>query len=178
MMAMSTPTVATMTSWANEEWRDIPGYEGRYQASNLGRIRSVDHYVTRFFPGKILTPRIRKEGYWSVRLSGTSPKDVHRLVALAFLGQPTEPNLQVRHLDGDRLNPRADNLAWGSQSENEMDKYRYNGRHGKLYPDEVKDIRHRANVLGERIQDIAKDYGVNVETARQAAKGVTFSWLK
>lgn len=167
-----------MTSSANEEWRDIPGYEGRYQASNLGRIRSVDRYVTRFFPGKILTPRIRKAGYWTVPISGSGPKDVHRLVALAFHGKPTEPGLQVRHLDGDRLNARPENLAWGTQSENEMDKYRYNGKHGKLYPADVKEIRHRINELGEKVNDVARDYGVNIETVRQAAKGVTFSWLK
>lgn len=166
-----------MTSSTKEVWRDIPGYEGRYQASNLGRIRSVDHYVTRFFPGKILKPRIRKEGYWTVPISGAGPKNVHRLVALAFHGEPAEPGLQVRHLDGDRLNARADNLAWGTQSENEMDKYRYNGKHGKLRPEDVKEIRRRVNDQGERVQDVAKDYGVNVETIRQAAKGVTFSWL-
>lgn len=166
-----------MTSSDKEIWKDIPGLEGRYQASNLGRIRSVDHIVTRKIKGRILRPRIRKEGYPVVTISGAGPKDVHRLVALAFHGQG-KPNEQVRHLNGVKTDPRAENLAWGTQSENEADKYRYAGKRHKLSISDIHEIRHRVNDLGERIPTVAQDYGVNVETIRQAAKGVTFSWLK
>lgn len=166
-----------MTSWADTEvWKDIPGYEGRYQASNMVRIRSVDRYVTRFVKGRVLSPRVREKGYLVVTISGAGPKDVHRLVALAFHGD-AGPGFQVRNLDGNPLNARPENLAWGTQSDNEFDKYRYAGKRGKLSISDVREIRHRVNVLGDRIPDLAREYSVNVETIRQAAKGVTFSWL-
>lgn len=160
-----------------EVWRDIPGYEGRYQASSHGRIRSVDHYVTRFVKGTVLRPRIRKEGYLSVHISGVGPRDVHRLVALAFHGVP-EPGMQARHLDGDRLNPRPDNLAWGTQSENEADKYRYAGKRHKLSVSDVREIRHRVGDLGEGIPSVARAFGVTVETVRQVVKRRTFAWVE
>lgn len=160
-----------------EIWKDIPGLEGRYQASSLGRIRSVDHIVTRKIKGRILRPRTRKEGYLVVTISGAGPKDVHRLVALAFHGEG-KPSEQVRHLNGIKTDPRAENLAWGSQSENEADKYRYAGKRNKLSISDVLEIRRRVNDLGEPLPTVAQDYGVHVETIRQAAKGVTFSWLK
>ena len=169
-----------MTSWVNPEeevWKDIPGYEGRYQASSWGRIRSVDHYVTRLVKGRILRPRIRKEGYPIVTLSGVGPKDVHRLVALAFHGK-AGPGQQVRHLDGKKLNSRPENLAWGTQSENEFDKYIHFGKRCKLSISEVREIRHRVNEQREPVHTVARDYGVTPETIRQAAKGVTFSWVK
>ena len=168
-----------MTSWpdrSEEVWKDIPGYEGRYQASNLGRIRSVDHYVVRLVKGRVLRPRIRKKGYPVVTISGKGPKDVHRLVALAFHGEPAM-GLQVRHLDGDRLNARPENLAWGTQSENERDKYRYAEKRHKLSVQDARDIRFRVNVLEESVSYVAADYGVTAEAIRQVAKGVTFTWL-
>lgn len=166
-----------MTSCPKEEWRDIPGYEGRYQASNLGRIRSVGHYVTRWVPGKVLTPRIREAGYPVVTISGKGPKDVHRLVALAFHG-PAEPGKQARHLNGDKLDPRPENLAWGDQSENERDKFRYGVRSRKLTTDQVWEIRRLAAAEGANYSAIARKYRVTETTVRHIVKGVTFAWLK
>lgn len=163
-----------MTSWA-EEWRDIPGFEGRYQASNLGRIRSVDHIVVRKVKGRVLRPRLRKSGYPVVTLSGGGPKDVHRLVALAFHGQG-KPGEQVRHLNGDRTDPRAENLAWGSQSENERDKYIYAGKRNRLSLDDVREIRRRIEA-GEKHTETARVFNVSETTIRQIAKGETFAWL-
>lgn len=164
-----------MTSWA-EEWRDIPGYEGLYQVSNLGRVRSVDHVVTRTVKGRILRPRLRKNGYLVVTLSGGGPKDVHRLVALAFHGRG-RPGEQVRHLNGNRTDPRAENLAWGSQSENERDKYIYAGKRNRLSLDDVREIRRHIEA-GERYANIARLFNVSDTTIRQIAKGETFAWLE
>lgn len=165
-----------MTSCA-EIWRDIPGYEGKYQASNLGRVRSVGHYVQRWVKGRVLRPRIRERGYPVVTLSGAGPKDVHQLVALAFLG-PKEKGQQVRHLNGDKLDARAENLAYGTQSENERDKFRYAEKRNKLTIYDAREIRFRVNVLEESVSYVASDYGVTEATIRQVAKGVTFSWLE
>ena len=166
-----------MTSWANEEWRDIPGYEGRYQVSDLGRVRSVDHYVQRLVKGRVLRPRIRERGYPVVTLSGAGPKDVHQLVALAFIG-PREEGQQVRHLNGNKLDPRAENLAYGTQADNEKDKFRYGDKARKLTTTEVREIRKRAGEDGVTNTALARDYGVTETTIRQIVKGETFAWLK
>lgn len=102
-----------------EIWKDVVGYEGYYQVSNLGRIKSLDRKrfngkVMAFRKGEIKIHTVLRNGYCSVRLS----KDgivknmlVHRLVAIAFLENPH--NLpQVNHKDEDKQNNRVDNLEW------------------------------------------------------------------
>lgn len=136
----------------------------------------MDHIVVREIKGRVLCPRLRKEGYPVVTISGAGPKDVHRLVALAFHGQG-KPGEQVRHLNGDRTDPRAENLAWGTQSENERDKYTYAGKRNRLTLEDVKAIRHRIK-SGEKPSEIARSFDVSETTIRQIAKGETFAWLK
>ena len=99
-----------------EEWRPVVGYEGLYEVSNTGRVRSVDRYVKtcygsyRLHKGKVLSPGIRPDGYLVVSLQYRMFR-VHRLVAEAFL--PNPDNLpQVNHKDEDKSNNRVDNLEW------------------------------------------------------------------
>lgn len=106
----------------NESWRPVRAYEGLYEVSNMGRVRSVPgahkgaHYV-----GRILSARPSGSGYPSVGLyrSGVrQPATVHRLVAESFLDPPPGDTgqgvdlYQVNHIDGGRENNRADNLEW------------------------------------------------------------------
>jgi hypothetical protein len=98
-------------SQTTEEWRPVPGYEGHYEISSHGRVMSLkrgQQRLIRFTPDKDGYPKFRlyKDGQ---ERRGT----VHILVALVFHG-PRPDGLQVRHLDGDRTNARADNLAHGS----------------------------------------------------------------
>ena len=99
-----------------EEWRPVVGYEGLYEVSNTGRVRSVDRYVKtcygsyRLHKGKVLSPGIRPDGYLVVSLQYRMFR-VHRIVAEAFL--PNPDNLpQVNHKDEDKSNNRVDNLEW------------------------------------------------------------------
>ena len=99
-----------------EEWRSIEGYEGQYEVSSYGRVRSLDMYVKscygsyRLRKGKILSPGIRPDGYLVVSLKYKMFR-VHRLVAQAFI--PNPDNLpQVNHKDEDKSNNRVDNLEW------------------------------------------------------------------
>lgn len=112
----------------NEEWRPIKGYEGLYEISNLGRIKSLPkrqvilHGTERTYyeRGEIILSTKRKKRYAIVSLRrGTTKKafQVHRLVALTFIPNPN--NLPyVNHIDENTLNNAADNLEWCTHSYN------------------------------------------------------------
>lgn len=109
-----------------ETWKDIKGYEGLYQVSNLGRVCSLPHEVlcrnkrVLHFDGKMLSLSQCRGGYLSVVLCKNGiPKTyrVNRLVANAFL--PNKDNKpQVDHIDGCRVNNCAINLKWATSKEN------------------------------------------------------------
>lgn len=115
-----------------EQWRSVPGFEGSYEVSDHGRVRSLDRLV----PGKAGAPtqrlgRIMRTGeerevqrrYRSVELSGTTYY-VHALVLLAFVGDCPEGQ-QCRHLDGNTENNLLSNLRWGTPVENTEDRRRH-----------------------------------------------------
>ena len=113
-----------------ERWKSIPGLEGRYEVSDLGRVKSLQRIVSvGNNTGKVLVPeRIRKlspspQGYPRVRLCGKT-RLVHHLVLLAFVG-PRPVGLEIRHLNGNRADSRLANLAYGTRSENQMDSIRH-----------------------------------------------------
>ena len=110
-----------------EIWKDIPGYKGLYQASSLGRIRSVDGKTTyakrhgeRVWRGRIMRFKKRSTYKYGLRVSlwkNGHSKDhaIHRLVASSFLGKSS---LTVNHIDGNRLNNNIKNLEWLSIADN------------------------------------------------------------
>lgn len=112
-----------------EEWRDIKGYEGKYQVSNMGRVRSLDRTIIDTLgrvvhrKGKIMKPHVdKKTGYcliafFNSKLHKERTHLVHRFVAEAFL-QGSGEGMQVNHKDENKLNNRADNLEWVTCKEN------------------------------------------------------------
>lgn len=98
-----------------EEWRPIPGHEGRYEVSNRGVVRSWSKQKQ----GQALSPGRNRDGYLQVRLVKKTVC-VHRLVLAAFVG-PLPSGLVTRHLNGDRTDNRLSNLAYGTHSENARD---------------------------------------------------------
>lgn len=167
-----------------EEWRDIPGYEGKYQASSLGNIRSLDRRVnifgghTRLMRGRVLKPAgQRKDPHLRVVLGHGAPGScVHTLVALTFLG-PRPEGQEVRHLDGNPLNNRVENLAYGTRTENILDVYRQGKAWRTLTAEQVLEIRERL-AAGEKGSTLAKEYGVGQGCISAIKHGRSYSWLK
>lgn len=99
----------------NEIWRDVIGYEGLYQVSNFGRVKSFKNNKI-----KILKSNVGIGGYLRVVLCKDFDKKnrfVHVLVAKAFIPNP-ENKRQVNHIDGNKQNNRVDNLEWNTPAEN------------------------------------------------------------
>ena len=100
-----------------EIWKDVVGYEGLYQVSNLGRVKSLR--VKRHADG-IMTTKIRKNGYAFIFLHINNKriwKSVHRLVAQAFIPNP-DNKPQIDHIDGNPSNNIVTNLRWATGKEN------------------------------------------------------------
>lgn len=108
----------------NEIWKDIPGYEGLYQASTVGLIRSIDRIDSngRFHKGHIFKPSINNWGYQLLCLSKNGvhkTEYVHQLIARTFIPNPL--NLpEVNHRDEDKLNNLLYNLEWVTPYENKV----------------------------------------------------------
>jgi hypothetical protein len=118
-----------------EEWRDCVGFEGFYQVSNLGRIRSLDRVMSngRKRKGQMMKTRVGTNGYVKVGLrDGVQQRtvNVHREVALAFIDGYAEGKV-VDHIDGDKANNKVDNLRWVSQSVNNTNRKECNSFSGE-----------------------------------------------
>lgn len=106
----------------SEEWRAIESYEGLYEVSSLGRVRSIKkkHSYPKDRSG-ILSPSKRAQGYERVILckdGKIKAFSVHRLVAVAFLGKPKNKRLVVNHIDENPSNNEANNLEWVTPRQN------------------------------------------------------------
>lgn len=111
-----------------EIWKDIDGFEGIYQVSNLGNIKTLQrniyrkktgklHYIQ---PEKLLNPSLLPIGYYYISMHNKGlqkVKSIHSLVANAFIPNP-ENKRTINHKDGNKLNNRVDNLEWNTDKEN------------------------------------------------------------
>lgn len=162
-----------------EVWKDIPGTEGAYQASSLGRIRSVERRIPSIFNGEpctrrvgggVLKPRIMKSGHLVVdlgRIRRHAP--VHALVALTFIG-PRPQGLEVCHRDGNPTNNAIDNLRYDTRTNNLLDRYLAGGTLGKLKLPEISAIMRRIEE-GKATAEIAQEFNVCTGTINRIKRG-------
>ena len=156
----------------------MPGYEGKYEVSNLGRVKSLARFIQyrdgrhRPTPESILSPGNPKR-YKTVALGVGNTKDIHRLVALVFCPGKTNKKNQVNHIDGNKHNNCATNLEWCTRHQNMRHAFSTglvvaakgvrNGS-SKLTPKDVLHIRDEyykpANNYG-MIKKLSRGYGVS-----------------
>lgn len=128
-----------VVNFPDEVWKPVVGFEGFYEVSNMGRVRSVARRVlhkragsTRISPSRILRPALRAYGYLGLQLSVRGKQSshyVHALVLRAFVG-PRPDGTEACHCNGVATDNRACNLRWDTKSENNKDRF----RHGYVAP--------------------------------------------
>ena len=156
-----------------EEWRPIEGYEGLYEVSNFGQVRSL-------IKGKLLKPTESFNGYYVVNLyleKKPTTHNVHRLVAVTFLGQPPEGHVVCHGSKGQQCN-EVTNLSWGTREKNNgFDKLRdgtdnrgeKNGQ-TKLTEKQVRVIRRLIESKSMTLKEIGEVFGA----ARTSISNIKF----
>lgn len=171
-----------------EIWKDVNGFEGFYQVSNFGRVRSLDRIeevyrsdiglVIRPRKGRILKQKTNKYGYAVVHLRNKELEkhaSVHRLVASEFLDNP-ENKPSVNHIDADKLNNCLWNLEWSTHTEqmqhavqNNLLEIRGAPKYSKAYKKEMYEYFLETNCT---VSELAKKFNVSLRTAGRVTKGV------
>lgn len=161
-----------------EIWRDIEGYDGLYQVSNCGRVKSLNYGRE----GRILKASL-KSGYPFVQFGKCGRQIyVHRLVAKAFIPNP-DNKPEVNHIDGNKTNNHADNLEWGTRSENNVHAVRLGlmKSGGDNYQagltNEQAEWCREVYVPGHPefgIQALARRFNMNAETMRKVIHGISY----
>ena len=157
-----------------EIFKDIEGYEGLYQISNLGRVKSFPRNGT-YKKMRVLKQSKNTQGYWFVNLSKNNKqkgKVIHRLIAIHFIPNPTNKPY-INHKDSDRGNYAISNLEWVTGSENIKHCYRQgnrtqkgeNNNHSKLNPADIKKIRELSKTQSGVL--ISSLFNISVATVSQ-----------
>ena len=166
-----------------ESWKEIKGFEGKYEVSNMGQVRSVDRIekfrsATRKRFGRIMKQR-QPMGYSTVQLKNYDKGKtylVHRLVADAFIGDIS--GKVVDHIDFNPSNNRLDNLQIITQRENihrsvNADRHNYGTKHGmaKLDNDKVASLRsaNKGSIAG-----LCSELGISYSTAKRIRRNETW----
>lgn len=173
-----------------EIWKPIPGCEGYYEVSSLGRVRSVDRIsgkLRRFYKGQLLKLQLSTTGYPSFIIAmgkRIGHMKVNRAVCLAFHGPPPEGCTDTLHKDGVRTNNVPSNLRWGTRKQNMEDARRHgtiprgvNRHNAVLDPDKVREIRRRKQD-GETYRSLAAEFCVSIGCLQQLNERRTWAHVE
>lgn len=159
-----------------EIWKDIVGYEGLYQVSNYGRVKSITRTVirkdgrTQTFYGKLISPHKQNGGYYMVDLFKNNIRKnmlVHRAVACSFIPNPHGFPC-VNHIDSNRPNCYLSNLEWCTQSYNAMYSYSKNSRRGKMnWKRGEMNHNSKAVLMYDKSGEFIKRYGCIMDAQRE-----------
>ena len=170
-----------------ETWKRIPNFS-RYEASNLGRLRSTNYKNSG--KTKVLKPAIAKDGYYQTMLQNDEGKykswKVHKFITLAFYGPPPE-GLEVNHIDGVKSNNNIDNLEYCTHQENVQHAFDNNlmkpkkgstNGMAKLTEQDVREIREyvEANRPYYGRKALAEKYGVSDSHIKDVISGRRGIW--
>lgn len=178
---------------ATEHWLPVVGFEGLYEVSDFGRVRSLDRTVVtsngpRQYRGRLLKSYINKgtRGYPFVGLSRpglNASYPVHILVLTAHAG-PCPAGQEARHGPAGKADASLENLCWGTRAQNvgpdrvrdgQSNRGERQGRH-KLTETQVLEIRRR-RAAGEELRPLAEEFGVSVQTISGIGLGNGWAWL-
>lgn len=178
-----------MTTDSEEEWRPVADFPG-YEVSNLGRMRTwrpTGRYKCTEPLPRILVGTINNKGYRAVgmrRDGKSSTRPVHRLVAIAFLGSPTDERNICCHNDGSRDNNRVENLRWDTHTGNHADKIKHgtsvrgeDSPTSTLTEGQVMEIDAALRAGIQSQSEIARQFGVSQGNVGQICVGRTWGWL-
>ena len=172
-----------------EIWKDVKNYEGVYQVSNLGRIRSLKRTIRANNNPYIKNGRVLKtwnfNGYLCANLclNGADNKvKVHRIVAEAFIDNPKNKK-EVNHINGIRIDNRVENLEWCSHKENIQHAFKTglrktgaNATNSKLSVEDIKfileNIQLKSHKFGARA--MGRKFNVSYSTIMQILNGKTY----
>jgi hypothetical protein len=171
---------------ATELWRPVPGFEGLYEVSDRGKVKSLARTVTRkngqTYPlcERILKPCFHRDGYLWVKLYRNDISKmffIHRLMLLAFRGPPADPNMDGCHENDIKSDNRLSNLQWKTTLANIADRTR-NGNtargsragKAKLTESKVLDLRNRY-AAGVHYKTLARQFGVAIPTIPSIVQG-------
>lgn len=158
-----------------EVWKDIPGYEGLYQVSNLGRIKSLERpkCFGRIYKEKIMKPGTNATGYLYIVLYKDGKHKtcrLHRLVLMAFNPVDGMDSLDVNHIDEDKKNCRLENLCWMTRTEN-LNWGGHNDRMSKTQSIKIYCVELDKEFLG--IRPAARELGLTAQHICRALKHPT-----
>lgn len=165
---------------SKEQWKDVPGYEGRYMVSDRGRVYSVKK--DRVMTVKVL-PR-DSAPLAQIRIVDDFGKGKHtniaRLVLMTFVGPAPTPRHQAMHKDGDTLNNRVGNLRWATPAENQQHRKSTGNTNyvgGKILKEEDVIAIHKELARGATHLEASRMFGVSTVTIYNISKGRTWAHL-
>lgn len=174
----------SLKSMNKERWNDIKGFEGLYQVSNMGRVKSFNRIVYSsqgrkyLKKGRIFKQQKNNNYYRVVALRKdrkSCARTIHSLVLETFVGD-CPYGYEAMHLDNDRTNNKLSNLKWGTISENQLQRHKDKTANGKLKPREVMLIK---KLIKNKIKTIllSKMFKVSKSAIKDIKKGRWWKWV-